>query len=349
MQDVKVDLPDPIYKKIMIRSLDAHFNRGITEEPSSIHPEGVLPLAMKSKSYFDSSQTLSSDCALQAQQASGVYSDYNRFPGQVVVTAANWGYYEILQNWMCHADRFLWKYLIVALDNTLYQQIQQQFPDKHVCTVRNGNTGNLTAASEFREKQFNALSCLKTRAVADILGHGYSVWFLDVDVRWKSDIWPSVYRSSCDYSFQVNKPKYVPHSMHYKRKDEGNTGVYYAKSTVSIRRFFRQFVDGPCTRPGLDDQTLFWRSMSTLEASGEAVLLLPDEDSQVGIPATQNVSSNLLSFCPLDPFKFASGWSLRISSSTRRKLGVQLVHANYLKGKKSKVQMLKKAGYWTCR
>ena len=170
------------------------------------------------------------------------------------------------------------------------------------------------------------------------------------DVQWKQDIWKIVRSSPCDYTFQINRHEYQGVPFTYSGSDEGNTGVYYAKPTRAVRDLFQQVANGSCLSPlELDDQTLFWNELRSRFSSQRAVFFHEAVNGSSAHPAWQmKLPAETLSFCPFDPYQIASGWAVRVTDEARKALGVLLVHANYLVGKRSKVENLQRIGYWDC-
>ena len=116
------------------------------------------------------------------ESARGLYLDplksYNS--KIVLVTAANYGYLNHLNNFWCFTtDRLGLKFLTISLDDKLYQHllkdprmISAYIPDKNV-TLKSTN---------FRSDEFNVVTKAKQIAVLHILKYGYSIFFSDVDV-----------------------------------------------------------------------------------------------------------------------------------------------------------------------
>lgn len=288
-------------------------------------------------------------CLDRASRASGVY--VNATKPDVIVTALNYGYRYFIPAWVCNARRSGWKFLIIALDQKLYAYLQGEFPSETFCLYTADEGMDLSPASDFRKPVYNKVTCIKIDVVLYLLRADYSVFFMDIDVRWTSDVWAGVKDSPCDYTFQINNGKYMAGRMGFDAEGEGNTGVYYAKPKGAVIRLFEQVSRDRCDNTS--SQAIFWNEMRRQYRLGSLVYF-PDfvkaGAGSNGIHAARGVvvGEDKFSYCPLHPIQFAAGWAFSVRRGFRDRQDVRLVHANYMIGRDTKLKALKREGYVEC-
>lgn len=288
-------------------------------------------------------------CLERVSRVSGVRA--NVTGPNVIVTALNYGFRDFIPGWICNANRSGWFFLIIALDRKLYAYMQSHFPEESFCLYTENESVDLSPASDYRRPVYNKVTCIKIDVVLFLLRAKYSVFFMDVDIRWTSDVWLGVKDSPCDYTFQIDNGQYRNEYMGFDIKTDGNTGVYYAKSTRSVIRLFEQVSEHRCD--SISSQAIFWNVMRRKDRLGELVyfpeFVKADLGSNSAHPAHMaNVSDRKLSFCPLHPIQFAAGWVFKVSRDFRNTQDVRLVHANWMVGKARKMNALKGEGYEDC-
>jgi hypothetical protein len=159
---------------------------------------------------------------------------------------------------------------------------------------------------------------------------GYNVIFSDPDVTFVNDPMHVFLNTEMDYMHSINVYCRVGHE---KDKDwkfavgpiEGNTGLYYVKSTPEMLQYWKEFFNFvPTQFKFLDDQTLFWKFIRQRFKSKNPLKIIPrgscaDSKNPPGsLPGPhegvrkvrhdeeRKHKSNLLS-CFLDSCQFVSG------------------------------------------
>ena len=260
-------------------------------------------------------------CVRAARQhgAVGVYRDPRRaHAGVVFMTLANSGYWELLENWMCHMDRAGYAYLVVALDRGLVETLARTHPRAAVCLLRGDD--DLAAMTEFNAAGFGRLSAMKFVAVGALLAAGHSVLFVDADVRFRRDPFPEVLASPCAYTYQSDGDEVEGPDT------EGNTGFFYARATPAVARMHALALAECDAHPERDDQTNFWNAV-------RAHRPLPFRNATGG-------------YCALDHRRFLCGWAFY--GQTHWIADAVIVHPNYAVGRDVKRERLQTAGLWAC-
>ena len=155
----------------------------------------------------------SGECPAVIEQARGIYKqDHNNprstFDRVVLLTAANYGYYDILQNWeyLARAQGFQWA--VLALDDRLYKEIGSTRAVPNTSpeyAVRDGTV-------EWGTPGFTTVSCNKLRSVLRIMEDcDVDVVFSDCDnVFFRNpvdhDLGRMIQMGQYDYIYQVNEP-----------------------------------------------------------------------------------------------------------------------------------------------
>ena len=252
--------------------------------------------------------------------AVGVYRDPRRAHADVVfMTLGNSGYWELLENWMCHMDRAGYAYLVVALDRGLVDTLARSRPHAAVCLLLR-NDDDLAAMTEFNDAGFGRLSAMKFVAVGALLAAGYSVLFADADVRFRHDPFPEVLASPCAYTYQSDGDEVAGPDT------EGNTGFFYARATPAVARMHALALAECDAHPERDDQTNFWNAM-------RAHRPLPFRNATGG-------------YCALDHRRFLCGWAFY--GQAHLLPDAVIVHPNYAVGRDVKRERLQTAGLWAC-
>ena len=114
----------------------------------------------------------------------GLYLDKTRAPelsNALLLTAANYGYMDMLRNWECYARKLGLDWLVVALDDQVYQELG---PERSFLTVgeRHGSY------ERFGSPGFKIVGCNKLRSMLSVLVETQlDVVFSDGDSVFKSD------------------------------------------------------------------------------------------------------------------------------------------------------------------
>lgn len=284
---------------------------------------------------------------------------FNSLSKTVLVTAFNHAYLNHLHNFKCFADRLDLKFFVIAVDiNAHNAALNISASSSNIvsyfmnATELHGVTKGIEDAAYFREDNFNVISVMKLECVLAIMQLGYNVVFIDSDVAIVRDPIPYMIYEGLDYVYSINV--FCPQCYSwdfYKSPFEGNTGVYYIRSTKATMHFYQQVLTQAPKQPDLDDQTIFWQLLRR-KPSSEVITstkcythIRSDSLSALNGP-------NTIVTCPLDGCMFSMG-GLRDDKNGHLKDSLRknnqsliLIHANFVNGNYLKMNAMKKHGFW---
>jgi len=314
-------------------------------------------------------------CPAVVKAATGIYKSHlisnrsRRFDNTILMTTANYGYLDILQNWAYMADQIGLKYLVVAMDDFVFNELHfqhQEHPEifQHIISSEEKMP---TGQYKFRETAFNKISCNKFKIVLHLMNQcNVDIVFSDVDNvlfqdPFQHQMGQMIYSHQFDYLYQ---PNVYPEIAQKKAgtfwetregqsiPDEANTGFYYLSSAALVIKEMLSETLLKCEEEDeYDEQHLFWSVVREARFNQSKTRPLSHCTSlQVKSILTVNDSlsnqhgkeSNATRLCPLDPFYHPTG-----KASPRRARHWVSYHANYSgKGKQKKIDKLKKARGW---
>ena len=319
--------------------------------------------------------------------AAGLYSDMTRSsPGHkntILVTALNFAYRNHYHNFKCFVTSLGLKHVDVGFDTNTVRYLKE-LNDPTVFPVL--FDANATQNSvEFRIGDFHKISLAKFEAVYAFMKLGYNVIFSDPDVAFVRDPMHVFLNNEMDYMHSINV---YCRTSNRRDKDwkfiqgpiEGNTGLYYVKSTPDMIRYWKEFFKFvPFQFSFLDDQTLFWKFIRQRYSGSSPLKIVPrgscpDSQNPVGslggphegvrkinYSEDKKQASNLLS-CFLDSCQFAAGAFVN-SVDTQPPAPISInelvdelhdqggkdlytTHANFLTGNENKQSRMVLNGHW---
>ena len=209
--------------------------------------------------------------------------------GTVIVTAANFGYLNHVQNFKCFMDRLGLNFLLVALDERAYEGAQRLGVVSVSLTTAGRNASRRVrgtdaqrtqqirsspqsalvveeAAADYHTHGFHVITVRKIEAVVRVLQLGFDVLFIDSDVLLLRDPFPllgaALAASKADYIFTSNKLCPAAGGLPFDFRnplDEGNTGLFFVRPSPGILALLNATIAAAPSFPGLDDQSIFWR------------------------------------------------------------------------------------------
>lgn len=283
-----------------------------------------------------------SHCPLAVRNAQGVYKDPQKgdaFSQVVLLTAANWAYFDLLQNWQALANRLGLKYAVLAMDDRIQNELgpASSVPSNHGWTV-NGS-------QRYGSSDFKKLACNKLVSVLNVMeACQVDVVFSDVDNVFFKDpldheFGKMIKSKQFDYVYQTynvtdNKPRSHTCITKGELPREGNTGFYYVShSSGAMRKVFETAIEMcSTTGTGGDDQQqkLFWRAVHLVPSAHHCT----EHDFDGGFVKTPSNSS--VRFCCLDPYYYPLGNERNPSQDA------VTYHANWVTGKARKIALLRR-------
>ena len=309
---------------------------------------------------------LSFPAAVELRARRGLYAEpapawAAEYSNTILVTAANFAYRDMLANWECAASSLGLQWVVVALDQELFDFLG---PERAVMT-----TGEeLSGTQHFETGGFNVISCNKLHAVRNFLAAGADVVFSDPDnVFLKDPFRPGeelglMIRQGIDYVYTANLPArfmWPSNGMvaqHFGDpaakahgwttgerglmicatgdiEDEGNTGLHYMRALAEQGiPLFDKAIARCGTHPEKDDQTNFWVELHQIKTSHCTKTYQSNGLVQLDIPN----KPGYMSACCLDPRTYIAGGRVAKSDPS-----VVAYHANWVTGKPKKILKLK--------
>ena len=289
------------------------------------------------------------------QKRAGVYADkgaHPEFANVLLLTAANYAYFAIYQNWRCNAERHGLDWAVVANDEEAFEKLGA---DRALLAIgekvsgMNG-WGSAKLDSVGRNKMFMVLTIMRVS--------GYGVVFTDADNMFRGDpfargvhLGDLIRSEKYDYVYQEELAK-APDKGHVVPGDGGNTGFFYATPhrKAKVVSLFEDVVaevdrqrEEAFKRSGERlgaDQPIFWQVIQKLRSTGghfgpggfKCVRLCKHNPTCVAQP------EETLDYCSMDPFVHPTGWDEPPKT-------LVTYHANYA-ANEAKIAKLQKAGVW---
>lgn len=287
------------------------------------------------------------------QQHVGLYTDKTSFPefkNTLLLTSANYGYLDMLENWECHAKKLGLDWVVIAMDERLFK-----YAGSGRAIMAEGQ--QVAEEARFGKPNFATLACNKIRTVLKIMKNTkFDIVFTDCDNVFRRDPFRAEFslgsmmrEGSYDYIYsRKSKPPGPKVEDFHKEADKGNTGFYYvasSKKTEGSQHLFDAGVQHCNIRPGVDDQESFWdtlvkiRTGKVSDASAfKCFRHCGDKSACQGID-----DSKVFNYCDMSPWEYAEGSLAHASKETR----LVAYHANWVFGKRGKIEKLKSVALWS--
>jgi hypothetical protein len=286
--------------------------------------------------------TNNTSCPLAVQRAVGIYQNRSydsTFSNVVLLTAANFEFRDILQNWERLALGHGLQWAVLALDDALYQTLG---PTK---AVPSGPQHEVTHVGPFRKPRYNALVCNKLRMISQIVKDcQVNVVFSDSDNVFLQDPFarPDFGKllSSYDYLYTTNDAWTSTSNAHSCLSEgvmveEGNTGFQYLSHTSPLLQDILHVALRRCEKPKnrRDDQYNFWKVMHGFHDEASWHHCRQEGSNQRKGPIDHKAAFSL---CCLDPHYYAIG-----AERPWRNHSLATFHANFNQGIDEKIHKLK--------
>lgn len=283
------------------------------------------------------------NCPLAVRNAIGIYNDsamlaQNKFPNTVLLTASNYPFMELLDNWQQWVASHGLKWAVLSMDNKLYQHLGAEHSNA-VPTEEQFAAGEEQAGG-FRSVPYNKLVCNKIRMVMSVMREcSVDVVFSDTDNVLLRD--PFQHQlgdlirddGGYDYIYTTSNPwSPVPGSHSCLTEgtivEKGNTGFHYLRHNSTVLWGLLNATIEKCEerRNRYDDQRHFWtaignqKNLTTWHHCGSP---LTTEETQFRM-------------CCLDNHFYAVGSEKPYSNHS-----LVSFHATHVSGKWPKIEKLK--------
>lgn len=158
----------------------------------------------------------------------------------IILSALNYGYREIMMNWVCNMRHLgISNFVIAALDPDLYKfAYTHGLPVYFENTILHGVNASLISDATYGSDSFKQLTKMKSRVVVRLLREGYNVVWSDCDIILFKNPLENMWGYNADLVIQTNAPDNEP--MNGRRRL--NSGFYLARSNAQTIRGFEDVI-----------------------------------------------------------------------------------------------------------
>ena len=132
-----------------------------------------------------------------------------------MVVVANYGFRDMLANWMCHANRLGLRYLVGLVDSEVEVWMKRHYPDVHTYLLLNDGDGKrMKEDTTYMSWEMLRIVWSCHLLVLHLLARGLSVLYMDVDVVLLADPVAAVRHSwslspTLSLSLLADRPTYL--------------------------------------------------------------------------------------------------------------------------------------------
>uniref|UniRef100_J3M8U0 Nucleotide-diphospho-sugar transferase domain-containing protein n=2 Tax=Oryza brachyantha TaxID=4533 RepID=J3M8U0_ORYBR len=316
------------YEDYMLSKIEElNLTDSVINKEQTAHEEGGS--LCKKENYYSVAVSLPHSLEMLLQLA----ADKNR---SVVLAVAGASYRDMLMSWVCRLRRLrVTNFVICALDQETYEfSVLQGLPvfRDPLLSPKNVSFDDC----HFGTQCFQQVTKVKSRIVLKILRLGYNVLLSDVDVYWFHNpvsflhsLGPGTFAAQSD-EFNETGPINLPRRL--------NSGFYYARSDGATIAAMEMIVQH-AANSGLSEQPSFYD-----------ILCGRDGANRAGADRCLEPSTNLtVVFLSRDRFPngaYRGLWEKRHVQSACRELGCVIIHNNWVRGRRKKLQRQMESGLW---
>jgi len=298
-------------------------------------------------------QDIEREIARVVRMRAGVYIDkaaHQDLARVVLVTAANFAYWSIYQNWRCAAQRLGLDWAVVANDDEAYKRLGSN----HAIPVVGHKVESMVGWGNVKldyvgwNKMMNVWLIMNLTQL-DVVFTDCDNVFLKDPFRHGISLGDLIRSESYDYLYQPELSKRPPKG--YKSPgDGGNTGFFFAagsRKPAMIQALFQAVVievDSRIKEKGHGaDQNIFWQVFNQMRSS-------KGKDGPWGFkcakmcgrnPTCKASSEDTIEYCGMDPFVHPTGWD----DADKWVDTIATYHSNYATNE-AKIKKLQKVGMW---
>lgn len=174
--------------------------------------------------------------------------------GTIIITALNYGYRDMMMNWVCNMRRLhITNFVIAALDADLYRYaFTRGLPVYFDDLVSSGRNVSLRDAT-YGSAEFKELTKMKSRVVLEVLKLGYDALWTDTDIVWFRNPIAHLQSQTSDLAIQSNAPDNESANGHRRL----NSGFYLARANPRTTAVFEDII-AYAARSRMSEQPCFY-------------------------------------------------------------------------------------------
>jgi len=251
----------------------------------------------------------------------------------IILSALNFGYREIMMNWVCNMRHLgITNFVIAALDADLYKfAYTHGLPTYFENTIFQGLNSSLIADASYGTDSFKQLTKMKSRVVVRLLREGYNVVWSDCDIILFKNPLENMWSYNADLVIQTNAPDNEP--MNGRRRI--NSGFYLARSNAQTIRGFEDVIKY-ASRSRMSEQPCFYD-----------VLCGKKGETSVGVTGCMYQGMNIQL---LDRHVYPNGitdgiWDTEPGMIPKKFPALYILHNNWVKGAGGKQARFERHGF----
>lgn len=157
----------------------------------------------------------------------------------MIVTALNFGYKDIMMNWVCNLRHLsITNFVIAAFDNELYEFGYTRGLPIYLETEVTGRYNTSLTDATYGTSSFKELTKMKSRIVLRFLKLGYNVVWSDADVVWFRNPLVDLWAHKADLVIQTN----APDNEEANANRRINSGFYLAIANEKVINGFERVI-----------------------------------------------------------------------------------------------------------
>jgi len=270
--------------------------------------------------------------------------------GRIVVTIANYGFNEWVQQWFVSAIRAgIKEVILIAVDKKLFDWARPRLGNGHVIHFDiDGSDGIADVAHRWRSKKYIKVVSQRARLLYPLVSWGFDIIYADTDIHWFKYPFPYIPAKS-DVAVQQEKSDVLG--------DYNCSGFIFLRSSAVVLAFMREWerlILERVKKPGFfTDQELLNNLLSQVRDGKapwntvNAVVLSPaifPSGIQYFFQRLRGRSRRSKT-CQISKICRSSMWLPR-SAKGRYDGNPVIVHHNYIKGNDEKILRAKKFKLW---
>lgn len=254
---------------------------------------------------------------------------------RLVVAGVTCGYLDFADNFVQSLERTnVTNYLLVPLDTKSLEILTKAYPD-HVTPMMPGIASSPSEASFWSKKDFKTITATRPEFLTSFLTKGYTVMYNDIDRVWLQNVWSEFDNMKKKHQSNNNVTLIlvddVPHGLSNKTDSNNySTSLMYLEPTqqnIALLREWRNAILGDADDRVAGDQGYF-----------NDIFKQHKKDKKFD---TSDWTKAYTGDFPTGNDYF---WDFKNYSLTDH--NIQVVHANYIVGKKTKRKRLLEKGHW---
>lgn len=250
----------------------------------------------------------------------------------IIVTALNYGYREMMMNWVCNLRHLnITNFLVAAFDEDLYKYAYVRgvgvYLENTVMDIHNASLG----AAAYGSDSFKDITKMKSRVVLRFLKLGYNTIWSDTDIIWFKNPIDHLKSHEKDIVIQSN----APDKEEANGKRRINSGFYLAMGNQRVVKIFEEVIKY-ASKSRMSEQPCFYD-----------VICGKSGERRVG---RDGCSYKGLELVLLDRLLYPNGLTQNIWDTAAGKIRkkypmLYILHNNWVKGSKAKEERLRKHGF----